>query len=247
LADTAFFTPMAQPPSPSCSPRHLRLQGLRSVDEAVVQIFLRMATPHLRCAWQLLESGPVDLLLLSPDASAPSAPPARATQVVWVVSRQHPIPAAGQPYLRQPLQYDAFLELLQSLEQRQRASEAPAITSAPAPTAAPTPALRLYRLKRWPAAHHLAQHRYHARLASFLSTRYLGLGDLIALSNVDAAVCTQFLQQMQALDLLDWREASPANRSETPPSPAPHNAAPAAMPGLIGRLRERLGLQRSAR
>lgn len=232
------------PAPPSSSPLRLRLQGLRSVDEAVVQIFLRLAAPHLRHSWQCSNTDPVDVSLQPPGETLPAPP----TQVVWVLPRQQAALPKGGLSLRQPLQYEAFLELLQSLEQQLRPS-APAEPTPPPP--APAPTLKHYRLKRWPAAQHLAQHRYYARLASFLSTRYLGLADLIRLSNVDAAICTRFLVQMQAAGLLDWREAP-----SPPPEPAPTATAPApltpvapppAVPGLIGRLRERLGLQRSTR
>ena len=232
------------PAPPSSSPLRLRLQGLRSVDEAVVQIFLRLAAPHLRHWWQCSNTNPVDVSLQPPGETLPAPP----TQVVWVRPRQQAALPKGGLSLRQPLQYEAFLELLQALERQLRPS-APAEPTPPPP--APAPTLKHYRLKRWPAAQHLAQHRYYARLASFLSTRYLGLADLIRLSNVDAAICTRFLVQMQAAGLLDWREAP-----SPPPEPAPTATAPApltpvapppAVPGLIGRLRERLGLQRSTR
>lgn len=203
-----------------------------------MQIFLRLAAPHLQHTWLCSNTAPVDVSLQPPDATSPAPP----TQVVWVLPRQQAAPAQGGLSLRQPLQYEAFLELLQTLERQLRPS-AP-VEPAPPPPPAPVPTLRHYRLKRWPAAQHLAQHRYYARLASFLSTRYLGLADLIRLSNVDAAICTRFLAQMQSAGLLDWREAlSP------PPAPAPAApvAPPPAVPGLIGRLRERLGLQRSTR
>lgn len=227
---------MSPSPSPSSSPLRLRLQGLRSVDEAVVQIFLRLAATHLRHTWLCSNTDAVDVSLQPPHEAAPAQP----TQVVWVLPRQHAAPPKGCWYLRQPLQYDTFLELLQSLEQQLR-PQAPAPTP---PTPTPVLPLRRYRLKRWPAAQHLAQHRYYARLASFLSTRYLGLADLITLSNVDAAICSRFLAQMQAAELLDWRDAA-----SPPPAPAPLPPVvpPPAVPGLIGRLRERLGLQRSTR
>lgn len=270
---------MSLQPSASLPPLRIRLQGLRSVDEAVVQIFLRMAASHLRHTWELVPSGPVDVLLIPPDETTQTTTPARATSIVWVLSRQHPPPQDRRLFLRQPLQYDAFLDLLQSIEQHllQRTLPPARPVAPPPPVAAPISTMpppprpsppaplpqpmsegagssRHYRLKRWPAAQHLAQHRYYARLASFLSTRYLRLVDLITLSNVDAAVCTQFLQQMQAAGLLDCRDNRPLTpsrptlsdppvapvRSPPPASPPPTTGA---LPGLIGRLRERLGLQ----
>lgn len=233
---------MSLTPSPSSAPIRLRLQGLRSVDEAVVQIFLRLAAPHLNHTWLCSNTDPVEVSLQSPDQPAPAPP----TRVVWVLPRQHTASPQEGWLLRQPLQYDTFLELLRSLEPQLR-PRAP-VPAPPPPAPAPT-LLRHYRLKRWPAAQHLAQHRYYARLASFLSTRYLGLADLITLSNVDAAICTRFLAQMQAADLLDWREAPSPPPALAPVAPVavPPVAPPPAMPGLIGRLRERLGLQRPTR
>jgi hypothetical protein len=278
---------MSRQPSASWPPLRIRLQGLRSVDEAVVQIFLRMAVSHLRHTWELVPSGPVDVLLIPPDETTQTTTQARATSIVWVLSRQHPPSPDRRLFLRQPLQYDAFLDLLQSIEQRLLQRMAPPVRPVappppsppiaapistmpppqPAPPApqAPPPqplgegsgAARHYRLKRWPAAQYLAQHRYYARLASFLSTRYLRLVDLITLSNVDAAVCTQFLQQMQAAGLLDCRDnrpltpprpiasapPEPSAAPVRPPPPAEPPHASGSLPGLIGRLRERLGLQ----
>jgi hypothetical protein len=117
--------------------------------------------------------------------------------------------------------------------------------------------VQAFRLRRWPAAQTLSQPGF-ARLASLLSTRTLTLQQLVILGRVEAAVCWQFLQEMRQLGLLETRDPSDTGASTSvammtatrPPiraggsTPrAMSGSAPPVSFGLLGRLRERLGLR----
>jgi len=117
--------------------------------------------------------------------------------------------------------------------------------------------VQAFRLRRWPAAQTLSQPGF-ARLASLLSTRTLTLQQLVILGRVEAAVCWQFLQEMRQQDLLETRDPSDTGASTSvammtatrPPIRAVGStprvmsgSAPPVSFGLLGRLRERLGLR----
>jgi hypothetical protein len=147
-----------------------------------------------------------------------------------------------------------------------QALEPAVVTPATTPAAEPTDGVDMaesYRLRRWPSARVLVQPGF-ARLASLLSTRTLNLQQLVLLGRVDVEVGLNFLQDMRQLGLLDVRSESgtpstvgaslAGNRLDMIPLPRPPvragantpraaGSAPAVSFGLLGRLRERLGLR----
>ncbi len=140
----------------------------------------------------------------------------------------------------------------------------PTPTPAPAPAPAPVPALEpgaRYRLKRWPSAASLVAHRYLPRLASCLSARALTLEELTQLAHVSRLECRAFLHDMAAQGILRIEAARPLPAAvhlsgaavplrvvggprPTGRSPQRQDMAPQTAPllGLVGRLRQRLGL-----
>ncbi len=127
-----------------------------------------------------------------------------------------------------------------------------------------------YRLQRWPSRQVLQEGREDTRLASFLSARFLTVSELEQLSHVARAQCERFVLRMQRYGLVEQRAgdthaepvvtpapqivmrswpATDAMNLESPAVPVRRrerpSAAEAALPGLIGRLRERLGMRRA--
>jgi hypothetical protein len=114
------------------------------------------------------------------------------------------------------------------------------------------------RLRRWPPNALLTQWRYGVRMASFLSARYVSVRELAVLSNVAEPVCGQFVAELAAHDLLRVADApveaaAPAtdpaagsSHAAPPGGPAPTSTAVApavsARRGLLGRLRDKLGI-----
>jgi hypothetical protein len=268
--------------------RTLRLHGLRNIDEAAVRIFLKLAHQQTRSVWELSDAPEVDLLLVAAaQAQEVQAIMQTAKVVSWVVAREQQAPADGRHTLSRPLQLEAFYDLLRQCEPCASPSAAAAAgaKAMPAPTQAPAPQLAQntkYRLKRWPTAQCLGDSKHDARLASFLSARFLNLAELVQLSHVEADVCAAFVSRMQAQALLELRQEAPATvvadmqvttllagaastasshptRSTQPgpqasvrlverpthlPLPArTAGTALSTLPGLIGRLRERLGMK----
>lgn len=132
---------------------------------------------------------------------------------------------------------------------------APSPARSPAPGRAPSSdapfvlaSFERFRLRRWPEAALLTGHRYHVRLASFLSTRHLSIDELVGFSNVNAADCTRFLQVLGDAGLLDALAAAPAappaaGHTSEPARPAPTGRAAASGDSLFSRLRRRLGME----
>lgn len=263
----------------------LRLHGLRAVDTAVVEIFLKLAQQQTRCRWILSNQKDVDLLLVAPQHLDPRELLDWQGEVVWVTPKSISVAHDGRMHLTQPLQLESFIEVLHHAEQRMaRSAHAAAPASAPtcgtavgarppvqasgaAPAAVPAAphgsaadpvpafdAASACRLLRWPQASSLSAHRYYPRLASFLANRHLTLSQLVTLSNVSWPVCVEFMNQMHRQGLLDVRAPVTAPTAQAPRSAGVRPAAagtpattpqPQATTGLIGRLRERLGLSRS--
>ena len=110
-----------------------------------------------------------------------------------------------------------------------------------------------YRLTRWPSATLLSSPQAR-RLASLISARALPLAQVALLGHVDVAVALGFVQSMHdhgllAIERVSAQSAgSPARMTVQPgmmPPSQPNraSASPAVPPGLLGRLRERLGLR----
>ncbi len=273
-------------PSPAKT-RTLRLHGLRNIDEAAVRIFLKLAHQQTHWVWELSDAPEVDLLLVAAHAQEVQPLIQTARVVSWVVAREQQAPADGRHTLSRPLQLEAFYDLLRQCEPCASPSAAAAAGAKPAsaPTQAPAPQLAQntkYRLKRWPTAQCLGSSKHDARLASFLSARFLNLAELVQLSHVEADACATFVSRMQRQSLLELRQEAPqavvtdmqvttlvsgapsAAGPDLPTSakPAPQTTvrsverpthlplpartagtATSTLPGLIGRLRERLGMQ----
>lgn len=149
----------------------------------------------------------------------------------------------------------------------------PSLDSLPSPAPAPTDSIawppvptvpvgfdasECYRLARWPSTSQMNRPNF-ARLASLISQHALPLQQVALRGRVDVAVALAFLQAMQQHGVLRIeRQACPpgvvsptAQRPSNeghpgmmaPIQPDRASASPAVSSGLLGRLRERLGLR----
>lgn len=133
-----------------------------------------------------------------------------------------------------------------------------ALTPSPASNPVGFDAAECYRLIRWPSAGQLSTPGF-ARLASLISQHALPLQQVALRGRVDVAVALAFLQAMQQHGVLRIERqacppgvvSSPAQRPSNeghpgmmaPIQPDRASASPAVSSGLLGRLRERLGLR----
>ncbi|GAA0761239.1 hypothetical protein LRH25_27280 [Ideonella azotifigens] len=234
--------------SPPRRTRHVASHGLRSIDASTIRLFLNFASQQTRDSWQLGELPAAELVFVP--AGEPVPTEAVAAIGVWVgpvPEHVRTMPAEFEPVKRlaQPLQLEAFIEVLRQVERADppaapvagktapphpaalpaTAASAPmakpAAPTVPPPRQARDPRAR-FRLKRWPSARSLARHRYLPRLASFLSARHLSVLELAALSNVSAQECQAFLDDMAAQGILEQRIGSPGLVLPPAPPPATH-------------------------
>ncbi len=213
-------------------PPTLRLQGLRALDENAVRLFLKLAQQRLRQTWIVLDdNSPVDADVV---LASPGTHPLRGQRVVWVTAPGQPVPPDGHGTLQRPLQLEAFYELLQQLKPQPPVACATPVPSLPAP---PSSTATRYRLTRWPSSQMLLAHVQGARLASFLSARYLSTTELAQLSHVPTEACSRFIHAMRQHGWVETQSAP----SPTAPSCAPTRPAGSA-PAWISRLRHKLQL-----
>ena len=226
--------------------RRLQVQNLTDSDIAKVATFLRIGRDRLRCEWQVVFGGELDVLMLGgddPDTVVGAMDGPLATLRV-VDGGAGGCAAAG--VLVRPLQYDAFVDALSALE-LDVVSGPHAETRPVAPTVvAAVPPGAKFRLRRWPPTAVLQGHRYHVRLASCMSTRPVGIDELVRLSNVGRPACEEFLATLIAQNMLDLSSAN-----EMPPPMAAATALRTAAPaqvrslpdtGLLAKIRRGLGL-----
>jgi hypothetical protein len=139
-----------------------------------------------------------------------------------------------------------------------RPTDGIALTPAVGATPVGFDAAECYRLSRWPCASALTPLGFN-RLASLISHHALPLTQIALRGRVDVAVALGFVQAMQAHGVLEVQRqgcppglvaqpgARPLNEGlpgmMAPSQPNRASAPPAVSSGLLGRLRERLGLR----
>lgn len=137
-------------------------------------------------------------------------------------------------------------------------SDGIALTPAVGATPVGFDAAECYRLSRWPSAGTLVTPVFN-RLASLISHHALPLQQIALRGRVDVAVALGFVQAMQAQGVLEVQRQGCPPGLVTEPAPRPlreglpgmmppsqpnrASAPPAVSSGLLGRLRERLGLR----
>lgn len=246
---------MNRPPSspqPAGGAPLSRAYRLRPVDLgeqtlSQIKVFLRFSSA-LGAKWELVSSGNEDARV--EPASAGSGLRLRATHGPEV-----------DILLTLPLQLEDFCRSLGVLEaalQSRPPADPVAPAADPSDSRGMTPPLlpselrhQRFRLRRWPPTEVLVQHKYHPRLASFLSMKQpVSLVQLSALSNVALEQCERFLAQVWQLGLAEREGEVRSPRPAASSRARDHLGREAARPdgshlqrlGVVQRLRQRLGL-----
>ncbi|WP_233447022.1 transglutaminase-like domain-containing protein, partial [Ideonella azotifigens] len=105
--------------SPPRRTRHVASHGLRSIDASTIRLFLNFASQQTRDSWQLGELPAAELVFVP--AGEPVPTEAVAAIGVWVgpvPEHVRTMPAEFEPVKRlaQPLQLEAFIEVLRQVE-----------------------------------------------------------------------------------------------------------------------------------
>ena len=118
------------------------------------------------------------------------------------------------------------------------------------------PAQKLYRLRQWPKPSLLTEPG-SMRLATLMTGRAMGLEELMYRSALSQAVCTRFVATMQAANMMvepsvatspspPWTPptfATPASLAQHERQAGPPAVKAVAPPGLLARIRMRLGIK----
>ncbi|MEO8058744.1 MAG: hypothetical protein ABI671_10485 [Burkholderiales bacterium] len=226
---------------------HLLVQQLADADLAKLAVFLRVAKERLQFDWKIVFEGEVHLLMYG------QAEPATVFGMLEspVAFRRVLDAGAGQPAeaeaLTKPLQYEAVVDALLAVERSYAGTPPlPEVSFPVRKVVAATQAATLraddrYKLRRWPGAALIQANRDHLRLASFLSTRHVGVDELSKLSNVDRQRCEAFLEVLLAAGILDARASAKASNVPVASAATPARAAPVQR-GLLATIRRKLGL-----
>jgi hypothetical protein len=210
--------------------------GVRGISRGEVELLrsiLRLSS-NLLSRWTLSENQPGDLLLVEGEASEPAVGATASQAVVVPLVARHDTASGTGPVLHRPIYAEELVKLLNDVD-------ASVAKARPA-----TAAVRLdtdrARLKRWPSKAGLLQRGDHIRLATALTRGTHSAASLCALTGVDTAECTRFLDLLDREGLLGWQCAEPlptAGFLDTQPGDA-LGANPRR--GLMSRIRRRLGL-----
>ncbi|XAH23678.1 hypothetical protein AAFF27_00370 [Xylophilus sp. GW821-FHT01B05] len=200
---------------------------------AQINTFLVIADARFTANWHCVEDGQADAVLRAPVGGS-----------VAVQSLLLGCPGSGLPdaVLPLPLQMEDFVVALGQVEQMLGNALVPRAPAAAGNRVAQQVELRL---KRWPPALALMEHKYYPRLASFMS-RPVTLSRLSLMSNVPMERCVDFVDSMQALGIVENPGGEPvANLAQAarPGTVEPSGAAVTPVrSGLVQRLRARLGI-----
>jgi hypothetical protein len=227
----------ADAPAPATHPRQERsysLDGLPDREVLVFKSMVRLLGHRTHFAWVYCPSS-TELRVVA-EGLATAALQAALTQQVLTLGAGN---IKRQSYLRLPLhanELEAELNRLGAL-----ISPVNQTTAAVATAASTTP----MRMLRWPPASLLTTST-RVRLATLMAGRPLTMAELAQRSKENLAVCTAFFDDLRQLNLLmPVATVSPSAMASTPPVAAahqPHTHRPV-QPGLLDRIRMRLGLQ----
>lgn len=213
------------------------LNGLSHHDEILFKSFVRLLAHRTLQQWTFAPQG-ADVTVVTQD-SLKSVP---AGQKALVVGHAH----HGEPhFVSMPFHADALEQVLNDLgssvtSDKQAGPSAPAVDMPHAH----------FRLLRWPTAGLLTS-TDRMRLATMMTGKWTSLATLQERSGVPAEVCSQFLIDLQQAGLLvDFTQAHQPG-TETPRHDASGSDAGISPrniePGLISRIRSRLGIFSSGR
>lgn len=234
------------------------VEELSARDELLVKSLVRLLGHRTLQHW-VFQPDPARAALRILDAEAiPAQVGLPGSAPVLLVGRSDP---GRGPFLRLPPHADEFERVLNQLgTQILQARVQGAAAQAPAPADSAPVGGGSFRLLRWPAATMLGI-PWRTKLATLMVGQALPINQLHQRSGVSLAECTAFVRELQQAGLL--REVvtvgavvTPAPQGLVPvtatstsgepaqPAPLPQTVpAPKAPPGLLARIRARLGFQ----
>jgi hypothetical protein len=204
-------------------------EGVGDKEQTLFKSFVRLLTHRTHQRWSHQPRGG-DLLVVA-DGHAAAAAPAAPTLVLGTV------PARRSHYLCLPIHADdleTMLNVLGGLVVARRRGRSGAAAAALQPG-------ERVRLLRWPSATLLTS-RDRIRLATLMTGKPMSVADVQRRSGIAEAVCSDFMQDLDRAGVL---------LRDLPTEPVPLEARPsraaAAAPGLLARIRSRLGLALTGR
>ncbi len=231
---TAVITPGGK-----CPPVTFSLNGLTAHDETLFKSFVRLLAHRTLQQWTFTPEK-ADVYVVTQDAlkSIPSG------QKSLVVGHTH---HGEKNFVGMPFHADALEQVLNDLGSSV-AHDKQAIAHGPA---ADMPHAH-FRLLRWPPAGLLTSSD-RMRMATMMTGKWTSLTALHERSGVPVAVCSQFMADLQHAGLLvDFTQAHHAAATASPQDAGAAGAGTGTAPrhvepGLISRIRSRLGIFSSGR
>ena len=242
------------------------VKGLAAREEVLFKGYVRLLDHVTEHEWRHQEASlahPVDLLVLD-EAVEPVAfqqLPALPQPVLRLGTS-----SASRPFFLswplKPYELENELNRLGQLISSQHTPHLQVKAVLLGSTASPTndqPTEKLMRLRRWPLPRLLAEPG-RMRLATLLSGKAMGMDELLHRSALSKKICQRFINDMQTADLLMLEEAHESTHPEevarlsgTPAALASASASaykqavmpsakPVVQPGLLTRIRLRLGM-----
>lgn len=199
-------------------------------EELLLKSLIRVLDHRTHHHWTCVEQGADLRITTDPGASAAAG----GLLPIWLGDGMRP---SGAQLLELPLHADQIESHLNRLGDaivlaRKATRETPPQANEPV----------LHRLRQWPSAALLdSNQRLH--LAALLSARALSVLELHTRSGVPLALCNEFVDALQDAGLIEAGARDGADARATTLQGSQPGAGRAAEPGLLARIRIRLGLQ----
>lgn len=222
----------------------LRVQGIGEADITRLAAFLRIGSDGLQYRWQISAEGHFDVLLIGDEETVPMFDDSFFTMRL-VDSRCFD----GEPgQICKPLAFEPLVEQLKIAENMPpRPVAEPMAASMPQPEDVTEPVDwsrspgELYRLDRLPAVSALGNDRRVLTVVSLLTLRAVQFDELMALSGLSTVDCEAALVRLKSLGVLHVIVPAPVRERVRSRSGAARSGKESE-PGVIARLRDRLGL-----
>ncbi len=212
--------------------RYLGCLGLIKPEVDLIRTILRTSS-RLDKRWVLAENGECDALLVyNTDKSFTPFVLKPSTQLIII--RRRGEKHEGHVFLK-PFRADELIDTLINIDS---ANQPPSVLITATSNQSPT---NFYRLKKWPPADILNQHKNYMLLAVYLSRGAKTLQDLITLSGQGEAMCNSFLKILQDQNLLHIDSGQLNKMTISIPTSTRNQDE---KKGFFSSLREKLGLNK---
>ena len=216
---------------------------LCSIEVLLIRTFVRLYDHDEFYNWVFQTSGPCDAVIVN-GTSPSSMPPnidGHSPAILSIVSGEH---STASNTLARPIRADKLQDWLRTTANQLRASSDAAGLALTLPVQSAAIALQTrFKLRRWPPSALVRNDPVVIRMSTLLSRRSLLLTELAELSQQSLDVCTQFIQSLQPIGLLDIEQVSAMAYS---PPVQPSDAGTVSKmhfgKGFISGIRRRLGL-----